>query len=87
MTFHDANHARRVAILHAVAAKADELLYADDAMPDLTDLERIARLTEDMGTVAFEGRCDGCDVDAALVDLAASALLWLESLERERAAA
>ncbi len=88
MSLHDANHARLVAILHAVAAKAAELLYADDAIPGLTDLERVGRLSEDLGTAAFESRTGGCGfVDDALVDLAAGVLLWLESRERERAAA
>ena len=83
-----ASHAQRASIQLAVAARADELLHAEDLLPYLDSHERGVRLSAAAGDVCTDIYLNDCaDLDEVLLRLAAETVLWLEARERERAAA
>lgn len=83
-----ASHAQRASIQHAVGAVADGLLYGDDRLPHLDEHERAVRLAAAVGAVCQDIYLPGVtDLDGRLLRVAAEVALWLEVLERERAAA
>ncbi len=79
--------ARRVAIQHAIADRADALLHGvDPTLRPLTPADWITDLASDLGDVATDVRVNsGADLEASLVRLAADVQLWLEQIVREAA--
>ena len=81
-------HAQRAAIQHAIITEADSALHADDFLAQLDAHERAVRLSAAVGDICTDIYMNGgLDLDAGLLRVAAEATLWLESRERERAAA
>ncbi len=77
--------ARRVALLHAAAARADEHTRAvDPANCPSTDAEHVQQLAGSLGRVACADT--GEDLTDALLDHLADALAWAEQIAREAAA-
>ncbi len=77
--------ARRVTLLHAAAARADEHTRAvDPANCPSTDAEHVQRLAGSLGRVACADT--GEDLADALLDHLADALAWAEEIAREEAA-
>ncbi len=83
--------ARRAALLHAIAARADDLLHATDPpLQPQTTADRVTRLAASLGSVAATERdtlyAAPDELERHLLEHAADVLLWVEQLAREAAA-